>query len=936
MCLFKVRNFRLAGVALVFAAFAFAWAVSAFAAEYEDSEFDRLARFQNEFASPFEDVTPDHWAYKAVKHLADVGLLEGYEGKEFLGNRVVTRYELAILISRLLDNYVELQDRGSLRVKRQVVAPMKSAMITPGAAAPKKLPAGEMEYRRIEPKQKLIVPIREPVEEGASAPGELMRRGPAAMEAQPTAQPMPAEGPAPVEVRFEEVEKKISLTQKDVEALEKLVESFRKELKDISKDFKKELREGKKISLKNEREIAKLKDDNQRFNVTGENDFLIADFGATHGREKSPSDLSDDISDPNDISYSASRDIMRELLLVDVLKLNIKSKPNPTEDLTLGAQLISENHLTGDQNRLYYFKIEDMGMGLSGPSNRNLLIGRKHRDKADIYLNEVYVNYSNTREDPKNPKNFKLRSMNLGEISLNYSPLTFFMMNFPGAKFEFKLNKYVFNMFGARVARHPTSKFLSDYYLSGWPRREETTRFFDRYIMGASVGFPLFGETKSMTNVTKIFMYDDEDTAYPGCQQNYGQWVDIIPDIDVRTTKGASTDVLNKDIFCLPPEKNSVTSFFTRYPLMKNVWFTGEYAHSTYLKPRYFARKIGAEECDRLGTITGSINCFDIPEQDYHDDAFLLLLDYSKPPIKMFPLGYAKLGTEFVTKYLGLPGFDMSSLGVSFLPINIQGLGIFITNFGVDRLVDKNYAYETYYIQGQELEPGGLYFDVGELLGSMSTSDQKEPISEILPKPISFINNRQTKARLKVWMNNFKYNLSDKISMKAAYTDASLNIPTSCLDSNLVFVRDEDGNKIDVLYGDGATSCKSEGGLDAVEKFGVEFKMFEQKYTLNWKTSKTTDFEGTFKISDMDIFFGYNMSAESGAPPSPVEELVTKLAPSGRSYMLHGQVLHKLTSSTELKLGYLTNFDVYPDSDDSGDYPVIDSDLYYLNVNTKF
>ena len=49
-------------------------------------------------AMPFKDVPQDHWAYDAIKELAQRGIIEGYEGKvsnKFKGEKTLTRYEFA-------------------------------------------------------------------------------------------------------------------------------------------------------------------------------------------------------------------------------------------------------------------------------------------------------------------------------------------------------------------------------------------------------------------------------------------------------------------------------------------------------------------------------------------------------------------------------------------------------------------------------------------------------------------------------------------------------------------------------------------------------------------------------------------------------------------------------------------------------------------------
>jgi hypothetical protein len=51
-----------------------------------------------------DDVPTDHWAYEAVRDLIAKGYLEGYPDGSFLGQRPLTRYEMAVLIKRIVDN----------------------------------------------------------------------------------------------------------------------------------------------------------------------------------------------------------------------------------------------------------------------------------------------------------------------------------------------------------------------------------------------------------------------------------------------------------------------------------------------------------------------------------------------------------------------------------------------------------------------------------------------------------------------------------------------------------------------------------------------------------------------------------------------------------------------------------------------------------------
>lgn len=60
----------------------------------------------------FPDVSPDHWAFQTVEDLANAGLVLGYPDGRFLGNRTLTRYEMATIIKRVVDNLSERMRQG--------------------------------------------------------------------------------------------------------------------------------------------------------------------------------------------------------------------------------------------------------------------------------------------------------------------------------------------------------------------------------------------------------------------------------------------------------------------------------------------------------------------------------------------------------------------------------------------------------------------------------------------------------------------------------------------------------------------------------------------------------------------------------------------------------------------------------------------------------
>lgn len=55
------------------------------------------------YSKTLVDVPSGHWAEDAVQKLIDAGLIEGYPDGTFGGNRPMTRYEYAMVVSRMLD-----------------------------------------------------------------------------------------------------------------------------------------------------------------------------------------------------------------------------------------------------------------------------------------------------------------------------------------------------------------------------------------------------------------------------------------------------------------------------------------------------------------------------------------------------------------------------------------------------------------------------------------------------------------------------------------------------------------------------------------------------------------------------------------------------------------------------------------------------------------
>lgn len=67
----------------------------------------------------FPDVAENHWAYQYVTTLAKKGLLEGYPDGEFKGERMMTRYEFAAIVYRIVESGVGSTDPELSKLVRE-------------------------------------------------------------------------------------------------------------------------------------------------------------------------------------------------------------------------------------------------------------------------------------------------------------------------------------------------------------------------------------------------------------------------------------------------------------------------------------------------------------------------------------------------------------------------------------------------------------------------------------------------------------------------------------------------------------------------------------------------------------------------------------------------------------------------------------------------
>lgn len=63
------------------------------------------------FANPFSDVPAKHWAYDAVNKLAASGIVDGYGDGTFKGDKTMTRYEMAQIISKAMNKVTTVDQK---------------------------------------------------------------------------------------------------------------------------------------------------------------------------------------------------------------------------------------------------------------------------------------------------------------------------------------------------------------------------------------------------------------------------------------------------------------------------------------------------------------------------------------------------------------------------------------------------------------------------------------------------------------------------------------------------------------------------------------------------------------------------------------------------------------------------------------------------------
>jgi len=69
-------------------------------------------------AATFDDVPHGHWAYAAVRELGEAKLIQGYNDAEFRGDQEITRYEMAVLVGKAIDNFQTADENQQKSIDR--------------------------------------------------------------------------------------------------------------------------------------------------------------------------------------------------------------------------------------------------------------------------------------------------------------------------------------------------------------------------------------------------------------------------------------------------------------------------------------------------------------------------------------------------------------------------------------------------------------------------------------------------------------------------------------------------------------------------------------------------------------------------------------------------------------------------------------------------
>jgi len=414
----------------------------------------------------FVDVPPEHWAYKAVKYLAEIGLLGGYDDSHFRGNRPVTRYELSVIIAKLVKNYNQYVKTGSFtKETTEPAADLFPAQPTGGEKEAIASSEQEHAYKLVKPKSITLNPSGEAVWERSSSQAGaagIMKHGAPKLLVVSTPEPKPT--PAATLDKTTEKPPATEPKKEDDAAEKKKKEEAAKAAKELEKKKnalpKQFIALNKKMEL-NERDVEIL---------TALVDYLNKDF-----TKQVTADLNKKITDVSRLSQQSKQKI--EQLQQDIDRFRISGG---------GSASYTSSQTEGDAT--------------SSSAWRSAWWSwySKPRKYEDMYLySDGTMRYQNITSDRNRLKNFKLRTLYGGSTSFGAvtTLLTAMDVGYTGFRTELSLNKY--------------TVITSLGKISG-----------NKYIDAGAVQFSLFNEPRSLCYVSHIHTWDDYDKISSSWGQN--------------------------------------------------------------------------------------------------------------------------------------------------------------------------------------------------------------------------------------------------------------------------------------------------------------------------------------------------------------------------------------------------------------------------------
>ena len=231
-------------------------------------------------------------------------------------------------------------------------------------------------------------------------------------------------------------------------------------------------------------------------------------------------------------------------------------------------------------------------------------------------------------------------------------------------------------------------------------------------------------------------------------------------------------------------------------------------------------------------------------------------------------------------------------MGLDLLPIKVQSIEVLA---GLGKYQKSNYKYEWTYVQGGEhhymyLDPSGL---------------EAQPTFVVLLPIFDRLNNRMNspddmKLKLSFWQNKFTYYLTDDISLVGEYNMIKAGLGPGCVDANIIYPKDDYGNTVDVVLGNGVARCSGDSQEGEDLYVNIRYKQKDNKYSVFWRTSNRADYSLSYKNSISAL----TLTTGQGA----ADDIIKQQLAFGNSYEVNQSLSYKLTEVSSLSFWYNRKF----------------------------